>query len=159
MANYYAKHLGPKFKDLLAELALDSDEERMSLRDEVDAIMLTAREAACIYEQVCVEGKLDKKDDAGVVHVNHEARAAAKKAFENALASVKDFKETWAKTEVLRKDKISVNNLNWWISSVLKLVNDIYGFDIEKVKQFEDGIHAIRMLDDGKKPKVTIVVE
>lgn len=159
MSNYYAKHLGPKFKDLLAELAEESDEERMSLRDEVDAIMLTAREAACIYEQVCVEGKLDKRDDAGVVHPNHEARAAAKKAFENALSSVKDFKETWAKTEVLRKDKISVNNLQWWIANVLKIVNKVYGFDHEKVKQFEAEIDAIKMLDDGKKPKVVITVE
>lgn len=155
--NFYSKHAGPQLKSLLKELDT-TKEERFDLAQEVDMIRIAGQKAAIAFEQICVIGVLDTKDeDTGVTTPNIVARAQATQLVKDSMREVGNIVAQMAKVEVLTKEKISVANIKWICDRICRIINEYVGTDNPELS--ERIVQAIKDIRTEGQTGPTVVLE
>lgn len=153
MPGFYSKHVGPKLRDKLEELAKQPDSERYSLTGETDAVRLTAIQAMKVFDKVCVDGALDKDGKP-----NLDARATATMAMRDSMEAVADMLAKATKIDMLRADKIPIGNAKWLAERVMRMIHDLVEPKDKKLaKKLLKHIEELCILE-GQIPSKNIVV-
>lgn len=167
----YAHLVGGTLADRLNELANQDEAERFDLSGEVDLGETTLEKALITFDLVCQQGKLDKVDEAtGVVTQNFKARALAQQAMKDAIDFVRTLRIDHAKISLLSKEKLSANNINWFVAHITRIFGEVLAMSTalnanpaeaqSLAVQFAQKVAEIKTLNSGDGlPNVVIKIE
>ncbi len=165
----YSHVIGGTLAERLNDLANQSEEDRLDLSGEVDLGEAALEKALIIFDLVCQQGKADKKDDTtGDVTPNYKARQQAADALKSAIDFQRTLRIDHAKIQLMSKEKISANNINWYVAQIHNIFSDVMneffaGQPAEALKaaeSFAQRVKEIKSLNQGDGlPNVVIKIE
>lgn len=166
----YAHVVGGTLAERLNELANQTDEERLDLSGEVDLGESTLQKALITYDLVCEQGKLDKVADDGTITLNFQARAGAGRALKDAIDFVRSLRIDHAKIALMSKEKLSANNINWFVAHITRIFGEVLATcnelnakpaeALRLAEEFAAKVAAIKTLNQGEGlPNVVIRIE
>jgi hypothetical protein len=162
LANYYSKHAGKKLSDLLAELALQNDDERLSLAEEIDVARLNASRVLNLFEKIVIEESFTGADGKQLdltAETKMKLKSSCANAVKESLDQVSSLVQAMAKVEALKADKISVNNIKWVVNRIMRLIEEIVvPYNADAAKELCAKISDMRLLENGQGPQVVLSI-
>jgi len=163
LANYYSKHAGTKLSTLLKEIAEQSDDERLSLTEEIDVARINAARVLLLFEKIVIEENFTDKDGRPL-DISPEKMLKLKSscavAVRDSLDQVSALVQAMAKVEVLKRDKISVHNIKWAVDRIMRLIEEeVTPMNSECAKRLCERIANMKLLEsDSSNPNVVLSI-
>ena len=162
LANYYSKHAGSKLSGLLEELSKLSDDERLSLAEEIDVARVNASRVLLLFEKIVLEEKFLDKEGKEVVLTPDKLlklKASCIDAVKVSLDQVSTLVQAMAKVEALKRDKISVHNIKWIADRIMRLIEEeVEPVNSECAKRLCNRIADMKLLEEGPNAKVVLSI-
>ncbi len=158
LPNYLASKAGPTLRKKLEEFGKMSDDERMSLSAEIDAVRALAEKCMSEYSEIVIDGRDDHlyPDAKDLGDLKRHKEDAAKK-LRDALREVSGFAIAKAKVDNLRKNNMPVENAEWLTYNIMKLIHEVIEPVNEKLAHdFAKKIETIRLTDSPNEKIIKI---
>jgi hypothetical protein len=158
LGNYYSKYAGKKLSELLAELASQNDDERLSLAEEIDVSRINAARVLKLFEKIVIEEDFTDANGNQLdipLEKKLKLKSTCASAVKESLDQVSSLVQAMAKVEALKADKISIHNIKWVVDRIMRLIEEeVVPYNNEVAKKLCDRISEMRLLENT--PKVVL---